>query len=410
MSAAVAPATALVGVLAVLCVAAARLVPWDHRPPAPVSDGVLSGEQLDRSRALHAQLRPVRRAGLSIGLAVPVLLGLTPAGAALVRLLPGVGDGLGRRALAVLLLVGLPWLCTLPVRLRARAVLIAFGLVRQRARSWWVDQVKGVLLTLVVGWVLLSTMLPLMGWSPRFWWLATLAVLPPLILLLAVVLPPLVERLFARFTRLADGPVRSGTLELAADAGVRVGQVLVADASRRTTAMNAYVSGLGPTRRIVVYDTLLAGIPVPEVLSVVAHELGHARHRDVLRGAVLGTLGAAAGTCAIAVLLGVGPVRALAGASRVGALDSAPLLLGLGTVGSLLASPLQAMVSRRVETRADRLALALTDDPTAFLAVHRRLAATNLEDPAPSRLLRAWYGTHPTTAQRIALARSWTPG
>src|SRR5690606_18534529 len=113
-----------------------------------------------------------------------------------------------------------------------------------------------------------------------------------LVVLLSFVLPMVVEPLFLRFAPMAAGPVRDRLVELARRAGTPVRQVLVADASRRSRAMNAYVSGLGPTRRVVAFDTLLSA-PPPEVAAVVAHELAHARYRDVAAGTARGALVAA---------------------------------------------------------------------------------------------------------------------
>src|SRR5207248_550589 len=114
--------------------------------------------------------------------------------------------------------------------------------------------------------------------------------------------PVLVEPVFNRFTPMPPGPLRTDLLALAARDGVPVRDVLVADASRRTRAVNAYVSGLGPIRRIVVYDTLLDQAPPAEVESVVAHELGHAKDNDVLTGTLIGALGAAAAVCGLYLL------------------------------------------------------------------------------------------------------------
>ena len=136
--------------------------------------------------------------------------------------------------------------------------------------------------------------------------------------------------------------------------------VLVADASRRTTALNAYVSGLGPTRRIVVYDTLLADAPPGEVEAVVAHELGHARDNDVLTGTALGALGAAAAVCAVFLLGSWTGLLRRAGVDSIGDPRAVGLLLALAAVAGLVGAPLQNAVSRLIEARADAHALAVT--------------------------------------------------
>ncbi|MFD2353519.1 M48 family metalloprotease [Nonomuraea ferruginea] len=144
--------------------------------------------------------------------------------------------------------------------------------------------------------------------------------------------------------------------------------MLVADASRRTTALNAYVSGFGATRRIVVYDNLLKA-PQPEVELVVAHELGHAGENDVLYGTLVGALGAALG--AILLFLVFGPVRRRAGVTSIADWRAAGAILGLMTLATFLSGPAQNFVSRHIEARADAHALNLTRDPVTFAAMQK---------------------------------------
>jgi STE24 endopeptidase len=188
---------------------------------------------------------------------------------------------------------------------------------------------------------------------------------------------------------------------------VRVKDVLVADASRRTTALNAYVSGFGATHRIVAYDTLLNTAEPREVELVVAHELGHVVHRDVPRGTVLGALGAAVAVAVLGLLTSLHPLLSSAGAPNVADPRSLPLLAAVAALLGALGGPPQAAVSRRIETKADRHALQLTEDPEQFIAMQRRLALTNVADVNPPRLLELLFATHPSTARRIAAARTW---
>jgi STE24 endopeptidase len=179
---------------------------------------------------------------------------------------------------------------------------------------------------------------------------------------------------------------------------VRVDDVLVADASRRTTTLNAYVSGFGSSRRVVVYDNLVNDVDDREILSIVAHELGHARHDDVLTGSLLGAAGA---------LLGVGLLGLLVGGQTRGPADprQVPRVLALVAIATLLASPVENSISRRIETRADVASLRATKDPEAFSEVQKELALTSLADPTPYAWSQFWFGSHATTLQRIALAR-----
>lgn len=187
-----------------------------------------------------------------------------------------------------------------------------------------------------------------------------------------------------------------------------VRDVLVADASRRTTALNAYVSGIGPTRRIVVYDTLLREAPEGEVVSVVAHELGHAKDKDVVVGTVIGALGAAAIVIGLYLLGSWGGLLKRAGIDSISEPRAIGLLLAIATVAGLLSTPVQTYISRLIEARADEHALVLTNDPATFEQMQQRLTLVNLADPDPPGWEQALFGSHPTTVERIAAARAYS--
>jgi STE24 endopeptidase len=206
------------------------------------------------------------------------------------------------------------------------------------------------------------------------------------------------------------GPLRSELVALAQRDGVPVREVLVADASRRTRAVNAYVTGLGPTRRIVVYDTMLTEATSDEIVSVTAHELGHAKDNDVLTGTILGALGAAIAVVAF-YLLGSWPwLLRLAGVDSIAEPRAIGLLLTVTTIAGLISGPAQSFVSRRVEARADTHALELTADAETFEAMQRRLGTVNLSDPDPPAWEHAMFASHPSTVQRMAAARAWARG
>jgi STE24 endopeptidase len=191
-------------------------------------------------------------------------------------------------------------------------------------------------------------------------------------------------------------------LDLARRANVDVGQVYRVDASRRTTATNAYVWGIGKTKRVVLYDTLIRDYPDDQVRSVVAHELSHVVHKDVPRGLLWLAIVAPAGTLLVKELadrLNRGrPLGMPAGLPAL-ALSIAIVSSVLGTAGNVL--------SRQVEARADTYALNLTRDPAAFIGLTRSLAVTNLADPSTPRIFQVIFGTHPTTLQRIGAGLAW---
>ncbi|MEV4466005.1 M48 family metallopeptidase [Micromonospora echinofusca] len=402
----------LVALTVALVVTAALLIPW-HRPPAPRADqlaalGDLPAEQVARSREFRSALRSAGWAAIAIGLLVALLLGLTPLGSRLVELAgrPFGGHWAAQAVLGGLAVVLVADLVTLPFAAWRQAVLTRYGLSTNGWSGWTVDLLKSYAVSAVIGAVALLGFYTVIRLSPRWWWAFGAAGAATLVVLLSFVLPVLVEPVFNRFTPMEQGPLRTQLMQMAARDGVPVRDVLVADASRRTRAVNAYVSGLGPTRRVVVYDTLLREATPAEVTAVVAHELGHAKDRDVAVGTLTGALGAAAAVVALYLLGSAGPLLRLAGVDSVAQPRAFPLLVALVTVAGLVSAPAQALMSRRVEARADAHALALTGDPAAFEAMQRRLAGINLADPDPPRWEYLYSATHPSTVERMAAARA----
>ena len=396
-----------------LAVAAVLLVPW-QRPPAPRSDQVaalreLPGDQVDRARAFHTALRPGAYGALLAGLLIALVLGLSPLGSRLIAL---AGRPFGDHWIAQATLGGLAVLLvadlvTLPFAAWRHAVLVRYGLATQGWGGWTVDLLKSYAVSAVIGVLVLLGFYTVTRLAPRWWWALGAAGAAGLVVLLSFVVPVLVEPVFNRFTPMEPGPLRTELMALASRDGVPVRDVLVADASRRTRAVNAYVSGLGPTRRIVVYDTLLREAPPAEVASVVAHELGHARDRDVTVGTLIGALGTAAAVILLYLLGSWGALLRLADVPSIAHPRAFPLLIAVVTVAGLLFTPAQALVSRRVEARADAHALALTGDPATFEGMQRRLASINLADPDPPRWEYLYSASHPSTVERMAAARAW---
>jgi STE24 endopeptidase len=281
-----------------------------------------------------------------------------------------------------------------------------WGFSTQTLRGWLWDRLKG----LVVGAALTGTGLVLLVWAVRAWpgWWPVVAApgAAGLTLVLSLFAPFLFERLFNRFWPLPDASLAADLRELSERAGVPVRTLLVSDASRRTRKHNAYVSGLGPTRRLVIFDTLLEDAPRAELRGVVAHELGHRRYRHVALGTGLAMVGAAAAVLVIWGLLSWPGLLSASGASLPSDPRVVPvvlLVLWLLEVGAL---PFETWLSRRWERAADGFALELTRDGAAIEQMHRRLALANLSDLDPPPLLYALLFTHPTPPERIAAARA----
>ena len=277
----------------------------------------------------------------------------------------------------------------------------------QSLGAWLVDVAKG----LSLGAVLTGLGLTAFVWSARVWptWWPVPAALGAavLTLLLSLLAPLLFERLFNRFQPLADEALARDLRELSEHAGVPVRTTLVADASRRTTKHNAYVSGLGPTRRLVLYDTLLRDSPVPELRGVVAHELGHRRFGHVARGTALGMLGAVAAVFALRIVFEWDGLVRAAGADGPGDPRIVPLVLLVLWLLGIGALPFETWLSRRWERAADRFAVELTHDAETMQRLHRRLALANLADLDPPRSVYLLLFTHPTPPERIAAARMY---
>jgi len=383
-------------------------VPGGRAAPDPSLD--FTADQIERSRAFDAALAPPAYAGLLVGLAVVLVLGLTPLGSRFV----GWATARVRRrplraAAAALLLTVVVRLAGLPFDAWSETVLRRYGLSTQSWSAWLTDQLKSLGVTWVIWTVALTLLYALMRRFPRWWWAGAAAGGFVLVVAVSFVYPVAVEPLFNRFHSLPDGPLRADLLAMARRDGVPVEDVLVADASRRTTALNAYVSGFGSTRRIVVYDTLLKSTPRARIESIVAHELGHAENNDVLHGTLIGALAVSGGICLLYVVLTSPRVRRRAGVDRSGIADarSAALLLALVTVAAQVGAPVQNLVSRHIEARADAHSLDLTRDPSTFVGMQRELSVRNISDLRPDIVEHVLWRTHPAAPERIAMARDW---
>jgi STE24 endopeptidase len=285
----------------------------------------------------------------------------------------------------------------LPLAAVARQRSIRVGLSTQSWRDWGIDLVKARAIEAVFAAGGGAGVTALARRWPRAWWLPAAASSVLLAAGLSTFSPVLLDPLFNDFTPLADGELRDEVLALASAAGVRVGEVYSVDASRRTTAANAYVTGLGPTKRVVLFDTLLDRYSRDQVRVVVAHELAHVRNRDVLRSVAFAAITA--------------PAAALAAqrlswelSSERGTAGALPALALAGGLVALPIGPIANRMSRAAERRADAFSLALSGAPEAFVGFEREIALQNVADLDPPGILTALLATHPPTAERIGIA------
>jgi STE24 endopeptidase len=357
--------------------------------PADVdATAYFSAAQLDRAADFRGPQRVLALAALGVSGAALLLLALRlPRAPLRGRALPRAAAA-GAGIALVLVVVNLP----LDAIRHERAVDV--GLSTQDWGPWLGDVAKaGGIGALFAG---AGAALAVALWR-RFgarWWLPAAVAVVAAGAAFTYASPLVIEPLFNRFEKLPQGSLRSDVLELAERAGVDVGEVYRVDASRRTTGANAYVAGLGATKRVVLYDNLIDEFTPAEVRSVVAHELAHVKHDDVPRGLLFLALIAPA-----AMLLVQRITERLAPGAR-GA-DAVPAMAAALAAVAFAGQVAGAYVSRPVEARADAFALRLTDDADAFISLERRLALQNVSEPDPPALLHGLFGTHPTTLERI---------
>jgi STE24 endopeptidase len=285
---------------------------------------------------------------------------------------------------------------TLPVSAISRERAKDVGLVTQGWVDWLGDVAKGVAIEAVIVGAGGAVLVFGMRRFGRNWWAPAAAIAVGFGVVMTYASPILIEPVFNRFERLPEGELRSDVLELADRAGVKVGEVYEMDASRRTTAANAYVGGLGSTKRVVLYDTLLRDFSPEEVRLVVAHELGHVHYNDVPRGLLYLAIVAPFGMFAVARL-----AERWAPESGPAAVPAVGLALAIMVPALTIVSN---QLSRDVEARADRFSLELTGEPDALIGFQKRIVVQNVSDPDPPAWRSFLLGTHPTAMQRIGQA------
>jgi len=368
-------------------------------PAAVDVEAYFSAAQLDRAEDFRSVQRLLGLAGIALSGATLALLALRPPGRVrrvleAGRRRPIRGAAAAGAGIAVtLVVVGLPLAAI--AHERARDV----GLSTQDWGPWLGDVAKATGIEALFAAGGAALLIALVRRFPRGWWAPAAGAVVAIGVATIWLFPVVIDPIFNDFDELPDGKLRRDVVALAERADVDVGEVYRVDASRRTTAANAYVGGLGHTKRVVLYDNLIEDFPPAEVRSVVAHELAHVHHRDVPRGLLWLAIVAPAGTFLTQQL-----ARRLRprGWDQAGpdALPALALSLALVSFGAGIASN---VLSRQVEARADAYSLELTGDAPAHIALERRLAVRNVSDPDPPSALHALFGTHPKTIDRIGI-------
>lgn len=351
--------------------------------------------------------------GAALRLTVLLCLVLTPASAALrnlaVRLVPA-HPGIAVAIYLTLLVLAFEFL-TLPLGYYAGFVREhAFQLSTQTRAAWFLDRAKAGLITLMLAVPLGSLLALLWRRYPGRWVLPAWVLGGVAVILVVALAPILIDPLFHTIRPLRDPALQERMIVLAQRAGIQVSEVYETDASRRTRKGNAYFTGLGRTKRIVLFDTLLAASEPDEIELVVAHELGHWKHAHIWKGIGLSLLGMGITLWCGARLLEWAVRRSgfhLAGPADVAGL---PLFLLVLFVLNLVSLPLQNGISRLFEREADRTSLELTGNAAAFIRSEVKLARSNLADVTPHPAIVWLLYTHPPVVERIRMAEAFTAG
>jgi STE24 endopeptidase len=280
-----------------------------------------------------------------------------------------------------------------------------FGLSTQDVSGWMADRIKGLLINLVLGGAGWTGLYGLMRLMPRRWPITAGVAMIALNAVLVVVTPILITPLFFEVTPLDDPDMRSRILALSERAGFQVDEVYVLNASSKMTTVNAYFTGYGDARRIVLYDTLLTGYTPDQVEVVLAHEMGHWRYQHLLL-ALLG-MGAAGwiGLFGLRWLLRrTWRWLKLSGPADVAGL---PYVMAVIAVVTLLSLPVQNVFARYAERQADHFSLAVSQKPEDFIQLFEQFAVDNLSLVDVSLAEKIVFYTHPPIVERIEMAEAF---
>ncbi|MDI3538190.1 MAG: endopeptidase [Bacillota bacterium] len=375
-------------------------------PVDPAAQQYFSAAEIAAGRRYAQAKRLIFLASFAVEVGVVAWLVLGPAGGRLAQVATRLGKG---RPLAAGFLFFLAlWLLlravNLPFSLYSSYFLEhQWGFSTESLAGWWADYLKGAALDLVLSGAGVLLFFWATGRWPQTWWLYAGTFLAVWLVVANYLWPVLVAPLFNRFTPVRDPEIVIMVKRLAERADLSVDKVLVMDASRRTTKANAYFAGLGRTRRIVLYDTLLRDYSSDEVEAVVAHEMAHWKLGHVRRGTIYGILANFALWLLLFLLL-----RLTLDLPRRGPYppETWALVVLFFLLTSFLGSPITNVISRRMETAADSYAVKLTGDPQAAVRLQVNLARRASADISPPPFIEWFSYTHPSTLRRIEAIRA----
>ncbi len=280
-----------------------------------------------------------------------------------------------------------------------------YGLSHQSWRSWLADQAKELMLGLALGTSLVVVIYLFLEAFPQTWWLLAFAFVALLSVVMTKLAPVLILPLFFKLEPINNAELQQRLLSLAERCQTRVKDVFQIGFSSKTSTGNAMLMGWGNTRRIAISDTLLLHYTPEEIEVIMAHELGHQRHRDIARLIVAQAALMLLGFYFVNLTLNWAVPRLdFNGISDVAAF---PLLALVLAALVIILAPLDNAYSRRLETAADNYALVTTDNPEAFATMLTKLTDQNLAESRPGRWAEIMFYDHPPYYRRLELARSY---
>jgi Zn-dependent protease with chaperone function len=349
---------------------------------------------------------------VALGFALPALLLFTGLSARLRAFAASVGRGHFFPTLVVYLalLSLLLFVVQLPLAYYVGYVREhAYGLSAQRLSKWFGDELKGLAIGVVVGAAVIWVPYLLLARSPTRWWLWTGVLSLPFFTLVLLVTPVFIAPLFNKFGPMKDKTLEAEVLAVAGKAGVEGARVFEVEKSVDTEKVNAYVTGVGKTKRIVLWDTLLARLTPAQTKFVVGHEVGHYVLHHVWINIVISSLLTMFGLYGAYRTAGVLLARFgdRFGFSQLADPASMPLLMLLLSLFSFVITPAALALSRHHERAADRFGLELTRDPYAAATGFIALQQQNLAVPRPGPLYKIWRASHPPIGERVDAINAW---
>jgi len=281
-----------------------------------------------------------------------------------------------------------------------------FGFNKMSFKLWCLDLIKSMLLSMVLLTPILYGLFWFMGSSGAYWWFYAFLFLAGFQIILLVLYPSLIAPLFNKFTPLSEGELNKAILALSAELGFRTSGVFLMDGSKRSAHGNAYFTGFGSLKRIVLFDTLVNQLEQKETLAVLAHEIGHEKKGHIKKSLLLSLCAMLFGFWILSLLIGYQPLYLAFGFSAKSLHAALLIFIFVSSPFSYFLSPLFSVLSRRFEYQADAFAAKAVGSAAPLISALLNLSKNSLSNFTPHPLYSFFHYSHPTLAERITAMQS----